>query len=98
MMPERTMVLRRNRDGSVRMAGSLPDEHTLSARFIQRELDAGLVSVQVTLHLEGGPITYELDGFEPFDGATDGDGEPKLNFTAWRCRLAEPAKRPAKEG
>lgn len=93
----RTLVLRRSRDGGVRVeGGNVPDPHTLSARFIQREIESGLVSVQVTLNVEGGPLVYELSGFEPFEGVTDDDGNPKLNFTAWKVRLAKRPKR-AKE-
>lgn len=94
----RSLVLRRSRDGAVRVeGGNLPDPHTLSARFIQREIESGLVSVQVTLNVEGGPVTYEMVGFEPFEDAVDADGNPKLNFTAWSLRLAEQPKRKTKE-
>lgn len=81
----RTLVLRRSRGGGVRVEGGrAPNPHTLSARFIAREIESGLVRVQVTLDVEGGPLTYELVGFE--------DHEPgKPNFTAWRCRLVEEA-------
>lgn len=89
----RSLVLRRGRDGGVRVeGGSLPDSHTLSARFVQREIESGLVSVQVTLNVEGGPVVYEMTGFEPFEDAVDGDGNAKLNFTAWQMRLVEQSK------
>lgn len=95
----RTLVLRRSRGGGVRVeGGNAPAEHTLSARFIQREIESGLVSVQVTLSVEGEPVVYEMEGFEPFEGVTDADGAPKLNFTAWKVRQASSPKRRAKEG
>lgn len=86
----RTLVLRRSRGGGVRVeGGNVPNPHTMSARFIQREIESGLVRVQVTLDVEGGSLVYELTGFEPFEDAVDADGNPKLNFTAWRCRLVQ---------
>lgn len=86
----RTLVLRRNRDGGVRVEGGhAPDPHTFSARFIEREIESGLASVQVTLNVEGGPVVYELVGFEPFEDAVDAEGKQKLNFTAWQCRLLQ---------
>lgn len=95
----RTLVLRRSRDGGVRVeGGNAPTEHTLSARFIQREIESGLVSVQVTLHVEGELVVYEMAGFEPFEDAVDADGKPKLNFTAWKVCLVKSSKRQAKEG
>lgn len=76
-------MLRRGRSGRVRgEGGQPPNPHTLSARFIQREIESGLARVQVVLDVEGGPLVYELTGFEAHE-----DGKP--NFTGWKVRLAE---------
>jgi len=81
----RSLVLRRGRDGSVRVLGDLPDEHEFSARWIARELATGLASVQLTVNTTNGPVVYDLTGFSELD-AVDGDGNPRLNFTGWKCR------------
>jgi hypothetical protein len=85
-----SLVMRRRRDGSVTVQGGLdafPDEHEFSARWIARELASGLAQVRVAVNTAHGQVVYEFTGFSELD-VTDDEGNPKLNFTGWRCRKA----------
>lgn len=70
------LILRKTEEGT-RIEGDAPDDHTLAATFIQRELATGLLDVTVTLNLKDDEtVEYTLQGFEPNE-----DGQP--NLSAW---------------
>ncbi len=90
----KALMIRRTRDGNVRVRGDFPDEQTFPFSWLQRELGTGMVEITLTVNHEDGPTVYAFEGFEPH---VDGDGRPvkdkngdvKLNFTAWRCKKVE---------
>jgi hypothetical protein len=89
-----SLVMRRKRDGSVHVQGGLdgfPDEHEFSARWVARELASGLAQVHLTVNTAHGQMVYEFAGFAELD-VTDDEGNPKLNFTGWRCRRVVPTE------
>lgn len=90
----RSLVLRRTSDG-LRAVGGWPDDHTFALSWLAREIEAGTAAVTVTIQGSDGPVTYAFEGFEPhadqhgapvLDAVT---GEPKPNYTAWKCTKVE---------
>lgn len=81
------MVLHRKQDGSV-TGQRMPDQHILSARFIERHL-GGLVEVKVTIKTDDGDKTYNLTGFTR---VTEGDKDSDFNFTSWELDAKKEAK------
>lgn len=81
-----SLVLRKRKDGTVHPMKELPDSHEFSARWIDRAVGSGLVSVRITLHLGDEDKEYEFTGF-PVVG--EKDGEPVFNFTGWQCEAVE---------
>ena len=88
----RSLVLRRTRDGNVKpVGGDWPDEHVFPFSWLSREIDAGLVEVTITIDAADGPVSYVFQGFDPHldqnnQPVLDANGDPKPNYTAWRCR------------
>ncbi|GIH26061.1 hypothetical protein Aph01nite_43710 [Acrocarpospora phusangensis] len=91
----RSLVLRRRQDGTLRPIGGWPEEHTFALSFLTREIAAGTAKVTVTIEGADGPVSYAFEGFDPHvdqhgepvpDPVT---GEPKPNYTAWRCTKVE---------
>lgn len=74
----KSLTIRKTADGVV-FEGALPDEHTFSSRFLDREIASGLVAVQVVIHGSEGDLVYEAIGYE-----RDEDGNP--NFTGLKAR------------
>ena len=91
----RSLVLRRTRDGDVKLVGGeWPDEHVFPFSWLGREIDSGLVDVTLTVNAADGPVKYRFQGFDPHldqDGrpVKDKNGDVKLNFTAWKCKKVE---------
>ncbi|TQS30042.1 hypothetical protein [Microbispora sp. KK1-11] len=90
----KALMIRRTRDGNVKVRGDFPDEQTFPFSWLQREIASGMVEITVTVNHEDGPTVYAFEGFEPHvdaDGRPERDknGDPKLNFTAWKCRKVE---------
>jgi hypothetical protein len=88
-----SVTIRKRRDGTVTFEGSLPEQHTFAARFINREL-GDLVDVQVKVTTSDEVATYRLVGFEPHrdehgEPILGDDGEPKLNLSGWVCERVE---------
>lgn len=91
----RSLTLRRGQDGTLRAPGGWPDDHTFALSLIAREIEAGAVTVTLAIETPEGPVRYAFEGFDPhvdqhgepvLDSVT---GEPKPNYTAWRCRKIE---------
>lgn len=76
------LIIRKTEDGT-RLEGGAPDEHTFSARQIERELADGLLEVRVTLNTTDGPHVYRLQGFEQVEN--EETGETTSNLSAWIC-------------
>jgi hypothetical protein len=69
-MSSTSMTVRKRRDGTVKV-DKPPERHGFAARFLQREIAAGNVTVLITLNDADEPITYAMTGFEIGD-----DGQP----------------------
>ena len=78
-----SLVIRRRRDGSTTFESDLPPSHEFSARFIEREIETGLVEVTVKVTTDDGEVEYKLDGFAVIEDPETGEERP--NFTGWRC-------------
>jgi hypothetical protein len=74
------MTVRKRADGTVET--SIPDEHVLSARWLQRHIEEGLV--EVTVSIDG--QEFKLGGF---DRVNPDDPESDFNFTAWQISRAK---------
>lgn len=91
----KTLVLRRTQSGGIRAVGGWPDEHVFALSWLMRALAEGEATISVTVKGDEGPVAYSLTGFDPHQdqhGQAIPDqvtGEPKLNYTAWRCEKVE---------
>jgi hypothetical protein len=72
---DKVMTVRKRADGTVE--ASIPDEHVLSARWIQRHLEEGLAEVTITIDGQA----FKLGGFDRVDADNP---ESDFNFTAWQ--------------
>lgn len=82
-MPKSTLKLRRRDDG-LYITGDPPARHTLSARWVARELAESNVAVHVIIKTPDGDVTYDLAGFELIDG-----DDQRPNFTGWDVQLCD---------
>ena len=82
-----SITIRKRRDGSVTITGELPERHTFASRFLHRELESGLVRMQIVIDVDGKPVVYDVEGFELVLDADENPvvdeqtGDLKLNFT-----------------
>lgn len=58
----------RTRPGGAVVDGSLPERHVFHSRILEKWLDMGIASVEITLNLAEGPVTYRVVGYEAEDG------------------------------
>jgi hypothetical protein len=92
-----SLILRKRADGRRTLESDLPDEHTFSARWIQKEL-GDLARVTVTLVTEDGEVDYVMESYEPIVGplgrqVRDEQGDLRWNWTGLVCRRVERPKR-----
>ena len=87
--------IRKRKDGSVELMTDVPERHTFASRMVQRELEGGLMSVQVTLHTTDADYVYGLESFEVV-GERD-DGTPVYNFTGMECVLLKKTSKKRKK-
>jgi hypothetical protein len=86
----KTLQVRVTSDGT--RLDATPDQHTFSARWIERSIGSGLARVTVELRPDQGePVVYELTGFERIMGddnkpVLDDSGAERINFTAWAAK------------
>ena len=72
------LIVTKNKDGSVEM--DVPDEHVFSARWLEREIESGLVEVFIRLNANDEATLYKMEGF-----AVDDEDESKTNLTGWHA-------------
>lgn len=81
------LTTRISADEGLAVDGDAPARHVFSARWLERMIEAGHVTVTIEL---GDGHAYTLSGFELRD---QGDSESGPNFSAWVADLSSKPKR-----
>lgn len=81
-MSKSVLELHRAVDGSLRVRGEAPDEHSFSSRYVKQAEQDGLLirdGMDIVFDTVDGPLKYKFVGFGQLDNGDD-------NLGAWQYR------------
>lgn len=93
-----SLIIRKRRDGTVVLDGSLPDDHSFPSRFLHREIQTGMVEVEIRVKTTDETLVYQATGFEIAEDADgnpvyEANGDPKLNMSGIRATRVSGGRR-----